>query len=354
MMKKRAYQLGAVALTLFLVLPSPHSERARYIRKSQKRENLREKELVCGISLGKGLKESYKFGLNYEIARDFAKGSGSSIEIRILADSVNFRDSAQNGTYDFIVVKKACADSLDGLTHSFCYDGEHVWVLGKKASPALPDINRWLSHECAASEEFAAVKELFSLNYSPFKRAESGKKSRIISPYDDVIKRCSKEIGWDWRLVAALIYTESKFTINNISSRGAVGLMQVMPYAGRKFGAENLMDPDENIEAGTAIIRKLQNYFPAEEFTKEERINFTLAAFNAGCGRITDCRRFAAKRGKDNTKWNNVVEVIPYMKEDGILDDDEIRCGKFNGKQTIAYVRNVLGAYDAYRSICPD
>lgn len=354
MTEKRIHRLGAVALSLLLVLPVPLSERARANRKSQKRGSLREKELVCGISLGKGLKESYKFGLNYEVARDFARNAGSTMEIRILADSVNFRDSAAGGRYDILVVKKTCADSLDGLVHSFPFDGEHVWLLRPEMASALPEVNSWLSHECAASEEFATLKDLFALNYSPFKRAEAGRKSRIISPYDDTIKRCSREIGWDWRLLAALIYTESKFTINNVSARGAVGLMQVMPATGRKFGVENLMDPDENIEAGTAMLRKLQSYFPSESFSQEERVKFTLAAFNAGSGRIADCRRFAAKKGRDNTKWNNIVEVIPMMREDEILDDDDIRCGKFNGRETIAYVNGVLGVYGAYCSICPN
>lgn len=354
MTEKGIHTFGALALVILLALPSPHSELARAIRKAQKRESLRQKELVCAISLGKGLKESYKFGLNYEVAHDFAVNSESEMEIRILADSVDFTDSIRRGVYDIAVVKESRVDTLDGLARSFCFDGEHVWVLSDKMASALPDVNRWLSHECAASEEFATLKELFALNYSPFKRAESGRKSRIISPYDDIIKRCSKEIGWDWRLLAALIYTESKFTINNVSARGAIGLMQVMPATGKKFGAENLMDPDENIEAGTAMIRKLQSYYPAESFSHDERINFTLAAFNAGSGRIGDCRRFAAKHGKDNTRWSNIVEVLPKMREDEVLDDDDIRCGKFNGKETVAYVNGVLGVYSAYCIICPN
>jgi membrane-bound lytic murein transglycosylase F len=57
-----------------------------------------------------------------------------------------------------------------------------------------------------------------------------------ISPYDDLIRKYSEEIGWDWRLLASMIYQESRFLPDAQSWAGADGLMQLMPNTARRFG----------------------------------------------------------------------------------------------------------------------
>ena len=75
-----------------------------------------------------------------------------------------------------------------------------------------------------------------------YKRAAKGVTSDRVSPYDELIKKYAKELGWDWRMLAAVVYQESKFSINSVSHRGAVGLMQVMPQTGLYYGVEDLTD----------------------------------------------------------------------------------------------------------------
>jgi dTDP-D-glucose 4,6-dehydratase len=85
----------------------------------------------------------------------------------------------------------------------------------------------------------------------------------------------------------------------------------------------------------------------------EELIKFTLAAYNAGEGRIIDCRNLAASRELDSTRWEEIVKVIPLMREDSILDDESVKLGKFQGHETIAYVDHVFSHYSAFCEICP-
>ena len=65
--------------------------------------------------------------------------------------------------------------------------------------------------------------------HSPILSLKEGK----ISHYDDLFRKYSKEIGWDWRMLASLAYTESNFDTTAVSWAGAKGLMQLMPATAR-------------------------------------------------------------------------------------------------------------------------
>jgi membrane-bound lytic murein transglycosylase F len=93
--------------------------------------------------------------------------------------------------------------------------------------------------------------------------------------------------------------------------------------------------------------------FDNAEMDKMEQIKFTLAAYNAGEGRIADCRRFAAVNEVDSNCWNDIVSIIPMMREDSILEEESVKLGKFQGFETIAYVDNIMNLYDAFCTICP-
>ena len=86
---------------------------------------------------------------------------------------------------------------------------------------------------------------------------------------------------------------------------------------------------------------------------KMEQIKFTLAAYNAGEGRIADCRRFAAAKDVNSNSWNDIISIIPMMREDSILEEESVKLGKFQGFETIAYVDNIMNLYDAFCTICP-
>ena len=64
-----------------------------------------------------------------------------------------------------------------------------------------------------------------------------------LSVYDSTIRAEAEALGWDWRLVASIIYQESGFNSNVKSWAGAVGLMQLMPAASKQFKVRNAYDP---------------------------------------------------------------------------------------------------------------
>jgi membrane-bound lytic murein transglycosylase F len=84
-----------------------------------------------------------------------------------------------------------------------------------------------------------------------------------------------------------------------------------------------------------------------------EKIKFTLAAYNAGEGRIADCRRFAEANEIDSNNWDQIVNIIPLMRDDSILEEESVKLGKFQGYETIAYVESIMSLYNAFCTICP-
>jgi soluble lytic murein transglycosylase-like protein len=91
--------------------------------------------------------------------------------------------------------------------------------------------------------------------------------------FDPIIERLSAEKGVDARLVRAVIQVESGYQPRARSSKGAVGLMQVMPATARQYGITNLYDPSSNIRAGVTHLKALLDRFP---------LALALAAYNAG------------------------------------------------------------------------
>ena len=103
--------------------------------------------------------------------------------------------------------------------------------------------------------------------------------------HEDVIRQQAEEKGVDAALIAAVIYTESKFR-DQTSSAGARGLMQITPAAAdtiaknseaTTFELEDLGDPEINIRYGTFLLQELLDRYEGDEAA-------ALAAYNAGPG----------------------------------------------------------------------
>ena len=176
-----------------------------------------------------------------------------------------------------------------------------------------------------------------------------------ISQWDDIIKIYSKSIKWDWRLLASLICQESRF-IPDVKSRvGAYGLMQVMPETGKNFGIDITKSPKNNILAGAKYIERLHSIFDPKIPDPDERTRFILAAYNAGPGHIFDAMKLAEKNGMDPKKWEGNVAIWLLKKsEPQFYNDAVVKNGFFKGKESVAFVNEVLNRYEHYKNIIPD
>jgi hypothetical protein len=98
-----------------------------------------------------------------------------------------------------------------------------------------------------------------------------------IVPYGELIFQVSRRHAVNPELVAAVVRAESAFHSRAISSKGARGLMQLMPATARRFGVETweLFDPDRNLHAGVVYLKWLLERFDSD-------LELALAAYNAG------------------------------------------------------------------------
>lgn len=171
-----------------------------------------------------------------------------------------------------------------------------------------------------------------------------------ISPYDSLFRVYADTVGWDWKMLAAVAYVESKFDTAAVSNVGAQGLMQIMPITARAMGIPEGMEsnPAESVRAATHYFAYLSRLF--RRVPEGERTNFVLAAYNAGFGHIHDAMRLAHKYGKNRHVWNDNVETYLRHLNDSVYYTDSLcRNGRFIGTETILFVRKVQHKYSEYR-----
>ncbi len=229
-----------------------------------------------------------------------------------------------------------------------------AWAVNKEATQLKQAIDEWLG-QYRKSTRYAVIYNKYFKN----QRSASIVKSDLftlssgkISAYDDHIKQYSEQIGWDWRLLAAMIYQESRFDPAARSWAGAFGLMQLMPITAGRFGVNMNSPARDQINAGTQFISWLDKRFITAVPDKDERIKFILASYNVGPGHIFDAIRLADKNGKDPRKWHgNVDEYLLKKSSPRFYQDPVVKYGYCRGTETINYVNQVLDRYNHYRNI---
>ncbi len=175
-----------------------------------------------------------------------------------------------------------------------------------------------------------------------------------VSPWDNLIKSFSDSLKWDWRLLASLIYQESRFDPNVISWAGAIGLMQIMPETGKNFGIDIMSSPANNMKAGVLYINYLQKFFNGRIPDSTERLKFILGAYNAGAGNIVDAMKLAEKNGKNPLLWDENVAVYLLKKsEPKYYNDPVVKNGYYWGEESVNFVSQVLERYSEYKNIIP-
>jgi membrane-bound lytic murein transglycosylase F len=232
-----------------------------------------------------------------------------------------------------------------------------AWGVRKMKSEKLTElVNSWIS-TINSGNYYALLYAKYFNNYwssyivrSDYYTLSTGK----VSPYDLQIKSFSDTISWDWRLLASLIYQESRFNPTVTSQAGAYGLMQVMPATGRSLGIDIKSSPENNIRAGVRYIRYLQDFFSDKIPDEKERLKFVLAAYNAGEGNIIDAMKLAEKHGKDPLKWDDNVAYFLLRKTDpAYYKDPVVQFGYCRGYEPVNFVSEILTRYSEYKYIIP-
>src|SRR3954468_12399119 len=225
-----------------------------------------------------------------------------------------------------------------------------VWAVRRNAPQLLGALNQWLAKKRKAGLLAVLYRKYFldrraytaRIN-SPFLTAETG----TLSPYDAWFREYARIPGWDWRLVAAQAFQESRFNPRAHSWAGAVGLMQIMPRTARQLHA-NAADPKQSVEAACRYLWTIDEQWK-EIKSDSERIKFILASYNVGTGHVQDAVRLAAKNGDDPHSWLDVSYWLIRKSKRSVYNDPVVKHGFARGTEPVAYVDQILQRWSNYK-----
>lgn len=226
-----------------------------------------------------------------------------------------------------------------------------AWAVHKNSNELLAKTNEWIEKEKKKNDYYVIYNKYFKNKRNFNRRVQSDFYSLTnnqISKYDQVIKENAKTLGWDWRLLASLVYQESRFDLNANSWTGAEGLMQLMPNTAAELGIENSLDPIDNINAGTTYLKSIYENF--EEITDTvQRIKFTMGAYNSGYYHIKDARILSKMNTLDPNIWDgNVNEMLLELSYPKNYNLPSIHHGYVNGIEPYNYVNQIFERYEHY------
>ena len=227
-----------------------------------------------------------------------------------------------------------------------------AWAVRKNSPSLLGAVNEWLE-ELKRNGRFKSLyNKYFNNPRSSQIRITSDYSSlggNKLSPYDDEIKSEAKILGWDWRLLASVVYQESNFQPNAESWAGAVGLMQLMPATAEEFGARDRTNPHQSLKAGVRYLKYLDKLWGKYVHDQNERLKFVLSSYNAGLSHIIDARNLAKKYGKDPTRWEDVEIYLREKSNPKFYRDPVVVAGYCKCEEPVKYVREILNRYEEYK-----
>ncbi len=228
-----------------------------------------------------------------------------------------------------------------------------AWATPKADLSLADTINCWLDEfkskplaKYVYNKYFHNPRQVF-MAQSDYHSVQGGK----ISVYDEVIRRESEKLGWDWRLLASLIYQESQFKPEVRSWVGAFGLMQLMPQTAAHYGVDTASSPSEHIAAGVKFLKWLDKQFKPVISDSAERIKFVLASYNVGIGHVYDAQRLAEKHDKNPIEWDSSVDYYLLNKsKPSFYKDEVVKYGYCRGEEPYDFVYDILDRYEHYKN----
>ncbi len=224
------------------------------------------------------------------------------------------------------------------------------WVLGSW-SPQLRDAADRFLHEVKRSgllQELALAELYPGRRYRP--RHVPPTPPGALTPYDSILQEAVRGYRMDWRLVASLMYEESRFDPKAVGPGGSAGLFQFMPPTWNELGGGNPDDPKQAIPAGIRYLSRLMEEF--SDVPMADRVPMALAAYNVGPRHVADARRLAEEMGLNADRWSGNVETALVL-----LDNPDIArrfpSGVCRCRRAVSYTRRILRRYAAYTEQFP-
>jgi membrane-bound lytic murein transglycosylase MltF len=216
--------------------------------------------------------------------------------------------------------------------------GGNLAVAMRKNSPQLAaEVNGFITKFGLNSAIGRTLNQRYLQSTKYARNAASAEERQKFQTMVALFKKYGEQYQFDYLMMAAQGFQESRLDQNAKSHVGAIGVMQLMPATGREQQVGDVTQLEPNIHAGVKYMRFMrEQYFADEPMNDVNKALFTFASYNAGPGRIRQLRRETEKRGLNPNIWFGNVEQIVSERI---------------GRETVTYVSNIYKYYLAYRLI---
>ncbi len=296
----------------------------------------------------------------HQIFRDMEKCGALCDTARL--ESIEMARRVVTGRADAVILERSEAT----LAHFLYRSLQEVAVIDEPCEVILVFANRALKElfasslrEFATTAEYAYLAELYfgetsiterftQLKYRPTRVVDG------ISVWDSELKNIAEKVGVDWRLMSAMAYHESRFRNDQVSHKGAVGLMQVTPIVAEDFGLEegyDLADPSTNISLAARLIRRSSRALGFGDFpTTDDEVAIVVASYNCGITRTLEAQRLVVAEGGNGGSWEAIKAMMVNMSDAEWIATSDYKMRRFgDAPVTIAYTEGVMELYATYR-----
>jgi len=216
-----------------------------------------------------------------------------------------------------------------------------AWALAPRSGDLLAQVERYFD-ELEAIGRLDEIRERYRRSLLRYDRVDaagfvSGVRERL-PQYRPLFEQAAAETGFDWRLLAAIGYQESRWDVNAVSPTGVRGLMMLTAETALRVGVRDRTDARDSILGGARYLALIRDTVP-ERIAEPDRTWFALAAYNVGYGHLEDARVLAQDQGRNPDLWVDVRATLPLLAQERWYS--RTRRGYARGWEPVGFVRNV-------------
>lgn len=284
---------------------------------------------------------------------------GGGINIKSVEDSVsvdNLIEQVAMGKIYFTIAENDAALLNKTYFHNLdikldvSFNQRSAWAVRTNTPKLAKAINAWYASKVEKSH-YKYLYDKYFVKAKYFGNRTIKVPKGAISPFDKLFKKHAKDLSWDWQLLAAICFEESRFDTTMVSWAGARGLMQLMPRTAGEYGLtpDNMTNPNDNVDAAVKYLKSLDKIF-TKVTDKEERLKFILAAYNGGPSHVLDAIALAGKYGKKTDVWyGNVESSMLWLSNREYYNDPLVKSGYYRSGLAVRYVNDVLQTYERFK-----
>lgn len=274
------------------------------------------------------------------------------------ADTLDLLDRVWNGDLDTTIADR----NEFSLTRNFHPElriafnlpnaSELAWALPRGDAPLAARVNAFLA---SVESDIPALVERY---YAPSDRFDYAGARQLVRDVEDRLpalrahfEDTAREIGEDWRVLAAIGYQESRWNPLAVSPTGVRGVMMLTAETAEALGIADRSDAAQSIRGGASYLHQIRESIPPR-VPEPDRTWLALAAYNIGYGHLEDARVLAQSHGKDPDSWQDVRDFLPLLAQERFYV--QLKRGYARGWEAARFVDNVRSYLDVLEWVSPE